>query len=542
VDDEKQWQRAGRYGCHRIYVLNKPHCNLHVVHQPVFCNRLWVHPLSESEFVPNRFRHFVWYVFGLVLVLVVFGDMSVQTYPGGCKHPLQLLHMDVCGPIPVVSLGGARYFLTVLDDFSRLSVVRCLARKADVPDVLRAVIVLLETQSNRCVQRVRSDRGGEFVNHTLVSCYDSKGIVRELTAGYSPESNGAAERVQRTLMERVRAMLLDSCLPATLWGEAVVAASYVRNRSPVSETSQQTPWGLFFGCTPDVSNLRVFGCKVHAHVPRVLRSKLDCVSRPGVLVGYDGSNYRVLLDGTNDVVSARDVVCIEATVPRSNISPPHEDADVDDVDLPASAAPSLIPSPAPVALPAPDASGASEPRRSMRTRRPPHEWRDVAAVATCTASPASLREALESPESAKWRQAMDEEMESLRAHGTWHLTSLPPGHNAIDCRWVYALKQNADGAVTRYKARLVAKGFSQRAGDDYGDVYAPVSQMKTLRVFLSMAAALDLEIHQLDVKTAFLHGSIEEELYMKQPPGYVCSDSSLVCKLNKALYGLKQAS
>jgi hypothetical protein len=79
VDDEKQWQRAGCYGCHRIYVLNKPHCNLHVVHQPVFCNRLWVHPLSESEFVPNRFRHFVWYVFGLVLVLVVFGDMSVQT-------------------------------------------------------------------------------------------------------------------------------------------------------------------------------------------------------------------------------------------------------------------------------------------------------------------------------------------------------------------------------------------------------------------------------------------------------------------------------
>jgi hypothetical protein len=88
----------------------------------------------------------------------------------------------------------------------------------------------------------------------------------------------------------------------------------------------------------------------------------------------------------------------------------------------------------------------------------------------------------------------------------------------------------------------VAKGILQRAGDDYCDVYAPVSQMKRLQVFLSMAAALDLEIHQLDVKTAFLHGSIEEELYMKQPPGYVCSDSSIVCRLNKALYGLKQAS
>jgi transposase InsO family protein len=185
------------------------------------------------------------------------------------ERQLQLLHMDVCGPMPVASLGGSRYFLTVLDDFSRLSVVRCIARKADVPDVLRAVIVLLETQSNRLVQRIRSDRGGEFVNHSLANYYNSKGIVRVLTAGYSPESNGAAERVRRTLMDRVRAMLLDSCLPAALWGEAVVAACYVRNRSPVSEVSQQTPWGLFCDCPPDVSNLRVFGCKVHAHVPEV---------------------------------------------------------------------------------------------------------------------------------------------------------------------------------------------------------------------------------------------------------------------------------
>jgi hypothetical protein len=82
----------------------------------------------------------------------------------------------------------------------------------------------------------------------------------------------------------------------------------------VSEVSQQTRWGLFFGCPPDVSNLRVVGCKVHAHVPKVLRSKLDCVSRPGVFVGYDGPSYRVLLDGASDVVSARDVVCLEAAV------------------------------------------------------------------------------------------------------------------------------------------------------------------------------------------------------------------------------------
>jgi hypothetical protein len=138
-----------------------------------------------------------------------------------------------------------------------------------------------------------------------------------------------------------------------------------------------------------VSSLRGVGCKAHAHVSRVLRSKLHCLSRLGVLVGYDGSNCRVWLDGTNDVVSARDVVCIEATVPVSHVLPPRNDADVDDVDLPIPAAPYLVPSPAPdllVSMPAPDASRAREQRQALRTRGPPHKCRDVAAVAMYTAN------------------------------------------------------------------------------------------------------------------------------------------------------------
>jgi hypothetical protein len=232
--------------------------------------------------------------------------------------------------------------------------------------------------------------------------------VQELTAGNSPESNGAAKRLQRTLMKRLWLMPLGSCLPAALWGEAFVAACFVWNRSPVSEKSRQAPCGLLFGCTPDVSNFCVFGCKVHAHVPRVLHSKLDCASRPGVVFGQDGSNYCVLLDGAKDVVSARDVVCMEVSVPMSNALPPHEDAEVDDVDLAVSATPSLIQSPAPdlpALMAAPEAPGASKPRGSMRAGPPPHEWRDVAAVATSTASPGSRRKALESPDLVKWQHA-----------------------------------------------------------------------------------------------------------------------------------------
>jgi transposase InsO family protein len=182
--------------------------------------------------------------------------------------------------------------LTVLDDFSKLSVVRCLGRKADVPDFLRTVINLVETQSGRRVQRIRSDRGREFVNNSLEVLYKDRGIVRELTAGYSPESNGAAERVQRTLLECTRAMLLDSGLPKSMWGEAIMTASYIRNRVPASGT----PWGLFFGQPPDVSNMRVFGCRVSITAPKVHRDKVVKMNKCGVFVGYDSSNHRVLLD------------------------------------------------------------------------------------------------------------------------------------------------------------------------------------------------------------------------------------------------------
>jgi hypothetical protein len=223
-------------------------------------------------------------------------------------HVLQLLHSDVCGPMQVPSLGGARHLVTVLDDFSKLSVVKCIAAKSDVLTILPDMIQLLDNPSGRPVQRMQSDRGGEYVNRVLADFAARKGIVLELTAGYSPESNVAAERLNRTLIERARAMLLDASLPLSLWGEAVVTACHVRNRSPIAGTRAGTPWGLVFGSVPNVSHLRVFGCKVFCHEPKVLRGKLDSVSNSGVFVGYSGGGHRVLVDGTNKIQVCRDGV------------------------------------------------------------------------------------------------------------------------------------------------------------------------------------------------------------------------------------------
>jgi hypothetical protein len=136
---------------------------------------------------------------------------------------------------------------------------------------------------------------------------------------------------------------------------------------------------------------------------------------------------------------------------------------------------------------------------------------------------------------------MNEEMKSLKSNGTWTLEETPPGVKPIPVRWVFKIKRGADGNIERYKARLVAKGFMQREGIDFNEVFAPVSKHTTLRTLLSIVAADDLELQQLDVKTAFLNGELEEDIYMKQPPGYEEGGINITCHLHKALYGLRQA-
>ena len=136
---------------------------------------------------------------------------------------------------------------------------------------------------------------------------------------------------------------------------------------------------------------------------------------------------------------------------------------------------------------------------------------------------------------------MNVEIEALEKNKTWELVKLPAGKKLVGCKWVYTVKYRADGSIERYKARLVAKGYTQTYGIDYQETFAPVAKMNTVRVLLSLAANYNWDLQQFDVKNAFLHGELEEEIYMEVPSGY---DNNLaahtVCKLKKALYRLKQ--
>ncbi|WVZ55981.1 hypothetical protein U9M48_006573 [Paspalum notatum var. saurae] len=142
----------------------------------------------------------------------------------------------------------------------------------------------------------------------------------------------------------------------------------------------------------------------------------------------------------------------------------------------------------------------------------------------------------------KWNAAMKEEMHALQKNKTWELVPLPKGKKAVGCKWVFTVKQNPKGEVDRYKARLVAKGYSQTYGIDYDETFAPVAKMNTVRTLISCAVNFGWPLHQMDVKNAFLHGDLQEEVYMEIPPGFAGSQTiGKVCKLKKSLYGLKQS-
>ena len=156
--------------------------------------------------------------------------------------------------------------------------------------------------------------------------------------------------------------------------------------------------------------------------------------------------------------------------------------------------------------------------------------------------PENYKAALSDPEFAKWLVAMNAEIQSMYDNKVWKLVPLPPNAKVVKSKWIYKKKTDMDGVVYIYKARLVAKGFTQTYGVDYEETFSPVADIRAIRILLAIAAYYDYEIWQMDIKTAFLNGYLEEEIYMEQPEGYVApGQESKVCKLVKSLYGLKEA-
>ncbi|MCI03247.1 retrovirus-related pol polyprotein from transposon tnt 1-94 [Trifolium medium] len=202
----------------------------------------------------------------------------------------------------------------------------------------------------------------------------------------------------------------------------------------------------------------------------------------------------------------------------------------------------------------PEEARDAEVRRSSRVRTLPPRLNDciitrdneiteegdlVHLAFNAETEPVDFEDAVKSE---KWLSAMNEEIESIERNNTWELVELPHNKKAIGVKWVYKVKLNPKGEITRHKARLVVKGFLQKEGIDFNEVFAPVARMKTIRLVTALTHYNNWSMHQMDVKCAFLNGPLDAEVYVVQPPGFIVKgNESMVYKLNKALYGLKQA-
>ncbi|KAD6795292.1 hypothetical protein E3N88_06188 [Mikania micrantha] len=419
-----------------------------------------------------------------------------------------------------------------VDDYSRRVWVYVLKNKHETFSKFKEWNVLVENQTGNKVKKLRTDNGLEFCNKDFSQLCKLEGFARHLSVPGNPQQNGIVERMNRTLLNKVRCLLSNSGLPKRFWAEALNTSAYLINRSPSSTIGMLTPMEKWSGSKADYSVLRVFGFVAYAHV----RSKV-IVSRD-VSVFREDVMYKDVMEAgkyAEDKAQQADEVRLEVEL----FSEEH-DKEKEVIQLSNGASSSNMSS---------DYNLVRDlPRRQII---PPARYRNnedlsaflfTAAEMESVYEPITFHEAISCEERDCWIKAMQEEMDSLIQNETWELVDKHDDQRLVKCKWIFKIKEGLSGEVPIYKARLVAKGFTQKAGIDYNEIFSPVVKHISIRVILALTAVNDFELEQLDVKTAFLHGYLDEKIYMVQPLGFEVEEHKRkMCLLKRSLYGLKQS-
>ena len=485
---------------------------------------------------------------------------------------LDYIHTDVWGLTKTASLGGKHYFVTFVNDFSRRVWVYTMKSKDEVFETFLVWKKMVENQTGRKIKVLRSDNGTEYRTDQFSIFCKKEGISQHFTVRDTPQQNGVAERMNRTLLEKVRCMLSNAGLGKQFWAEAVMYASHLINCLPSAALNGKTPLEVWSGKPiNDYDTLHVFGSTAYYHVKE---SKLDPRAKKALFMAVTSGvkRYRLWCLSSKKIISSRDVtfdesamlkkVTTDGKVPENTFQQPEgrllqvegtkklvefqttsvKPVEDQQIEHEANVGEEEVSNEEPQQqhdLPI----AISRPRREIRK---PARFEDMVAYAFPMVEegiPQTFLEANSSPDKEKWKKAMDEEMQSLVKNHTWKLARLPKGKKAIGCKWVYAQKEGFPSKNdVRYKARLVAKGYAQKEGIDYNEVFSPVVKHSSIRILLALVAQFNMELVQMDVKITFLHGDLAEEIYITQPDGFkVVGKENWVCKLSKSLYGLKQS-
>jgi len=458
---------------------------------------------------------------------------------------LGLIHTDVCGPLTITARGNYDYFITFTDDLSRYGYVYLMKHKSEAFKKFKEFQNEVENQLDKKIKALRSDRGGEYLSNEFDSHLKDCGILSQLSPPGTPQLNGVAERRNRTLLDMVRSMMSQTDLPDSFWGFAILTAIKSLNNSPTKAT-EKTPYEMWRGKVPNISYMKIWGCEAYVKVKT--DNKLAPRSEKCIFVGYPTSRgYYFYKPQANQVFVSIEAVFLEKEfISRRQSGRNFELNEIQEVqepqtevetqeNVPSSSSSVIVP---------------IQPRRSGRASHQPDRYvglieedGSLDILLMESDEPATYKAAISSPNSTQWQEAMKSEMDSMHENQVWDLVNLTEEMRPLQCKWIFKVKNGIEGHDDVYKARLVAKGFSQVHGLHYDETFAPVAMLRSIRILLAIAAFHDYEVWQMDVKTAFLNGYLEEDVYMMQPEGFVDpKNPNKVCKLKRSIYGLKQAS
>ncbi len=434
-------------------------------------------------------------------------------------HPGDLAHIDTAR-YPVLDLDGNRYAVFIEDDFSRWTAVFPVKRKSD------ACRCLLAFHREIPIKTIRSDNAGDLHKGQTKRTCEELGIQMQSTDPYTPQMNRIEAKI-RTIHADARTLLLSQELPPAFWADALSTAAYLANRRLTRAPEQHvTPYELRHSKKPALDHLRVFGCQCYIHVPSKAReNKLSPTAHLCIFLGYSKDNdfqYILYCPDSRRRLKSKSVTFLEDRIGGRLLPPDHP-----------TRSEYLVLDDAPDIITATDNDDDD------------NEAIDCSALHLSTnhdissTPPKSFKDAMRLDPDG-WGDAMMTEMDSLRSMDVFQIVPFKPGRHLIDAMWVFANKCDASGNFVRKKARLVARGFSQKPGVDFTDTFAPTGTATLLRVVIALALRFGLQLHYLDVKTAYLNADLEEEVYVRPPPG-TDTPPGHVWRLNKSLYGLRQS-
>ncbi|TYK21443.1 gag-pol polyprotein [Cucumis melo var. makuwa] len=446
----------------------------------------------------------------------------------------------------------------------------------------------LQREKGQKIIRIRSDHGKEFDNEDLNNFCQTGGIHHKFVVPITPQQNGVVEWRNITLQEMARVMIHAKNLPLNFWAEAVNTACHIHNRVTTRSGMTVTLYELCKGRKPNVKYFHIFGSTCYILADREYHRKWDAKSGQGIFLGYSQNSraYRVFNIKSGTVMETINVVVndFESNVNQFNIEDDETHVTPEVTSTPLDEMPKgesqlhsaktdssitdevinnetmLVPS-AHVKKNHPSSSIISDPSAGITTRRKEmlniagpislpfqgkrkfwikeevQNYKDLCYVSAI--EPTSVENSLKDE---YWIKVMQEEFLQFKRNNVWTLVPKPDGANIIGTKWIFKNKTDESGSIIRNKARLVAQGYTQVEGVDCDETFAPVARLEAIRLLLSISCFQKFKLFQMDVKSAFLNGYLNEEVNVAEPKGFIDSEfPQYVYKLNKALYGLKQA-